>query len=415
MENTLKAISRLQAHLMAQHYQRAFEAKENSVPVVYVTAMFPVEIVKAFEPDLVTVYPENHAALLIARGQDHFVDKGEAIGLDRMGCAYELINSGYLTEGMGRLDAPPLADANGKSISKLVEPDVLLACDNQCRVICEWFKHLSERMGNKPYRMINVGDRHDGNLDKDRIAYVRSQIEDVIGLLEKVTGKTLDRDKLLETAEKSSKAVALWQEYLDLAVNVPSPITVFDGFYHMSIIVAERGKDQAIDYYNQLIAATREAGRQNSGNPEKHRLLWDNLATWYNFRELKKYLADRDIAVVGSTYLDVWRKKLDPSSYDALLDSMATNYALMYTNMTIPERIQLQKEMVNKYKADGILFHRNLSCHTFSLRVEQIARELEEHFGPDFKTVVFEGCQGIRSRFQQHAFEMGVNVHFCED
>jgi benzoyl-CoA reductase/2-hydroxyglutaryl-CoA dehydratase subunit BcrC/BadD/HgdB len=147
---------------------------------------------------------------------------------------------------------------------------------------------------------------------------------------------------------------------------------------------------------------------------ERHRLLWDNLATWYNFREIKEYLAERNIAVVGSTYLDAWRKELDTSGYDALMDSAVRTYGHMYTNMTIPDRIQLYIDSINKYKADGVLFHKNLSCHTYSLRVDEIAKKLEQHFGPEFKTVVFEGCQGISGRFQKHAFEMGVNVHFFE-
>ncbi|MBW2615641.1 MAG: hypothetical protein JRD02_05660 [Deltaproteobacteria bacterium] len=88
----LKEIHRLQGRLMTEHYQRALTAKAEGRPVAYVTAMFPVEIVKSFEPHLATVYPENHAALLIARGQAGMARKAEAVGLDRLGCAYELIS-----------------------------------------------------------------------------------------------------------------------------------------------------------------------------------------------------------------------------------------------------------------------------------------------------------------------------------
>ena len=412
----LKAVHKEQARLMEQHYRRAQEAKANGLPVVYVTAMFPVEIVKAFEPHLATVYPENHAALLIARGQSQLVRRAEGHGLDRMDCAYELFNTGYILEGLGKTDARDLTDSKGRPIPKLPEPDILLACDNQCRVICEWFKHLSELGGNKPFKMINVGDRYDGLLDKHRVAYVRSQLEELIGWLEQLTGKKLDRDRLLLVAERSKKAIQLWQEYLDLGTKGPSPITSFDGFSHMALIVSERGKQEAIDYYRQLITATEELvslGLSPVGK-ERYRLLWDNLATWYNFRELQDYFSERNIAVVGSTYLDAWRKKLDISSYDALLDSMASTYATMYTNMTIDERIAVYVQMIQKYKVDGVLFHKNLSCHTFSLRVDEIADRLKQHFGPEFRTVVFEGCQGIQGRFQKHAFETGVTVHFVE-
>lgn len=410
-------MNKLQGQIMKEHYQRALEAKQKNIPVVYVTAMFPVEIVKAFEPNVVVVYPENHAALLISRGQDQLVPVAENAGLDRMGCAYELFNTGYLLSEHGRLDSPDLMDQRGNPITKLVEPDVLLACDNQCRIICEWFKHLSELSGNKPFKMINVGDRYDGLPDERRTAYVRQQLLDVITLLEEVTNTKLDREKLLDVAKKSKEAIQLWKQYLDFGVNRPSPITVFDGFYHMSVIVAERGKQQAIDYYKALVEATQVLvdSKTSAVGRERHRLLWDNLATWYNFREIKSYLAEREIAVVGSNYLDAWRKELDTSGFDELLDSIAGSYSSMYTNMTIPERIELYHSMIEKFEANGVLFHKNLSCHTFSLRVDEIAKDLERHLGPNFKTIVFEGCQGISGRFQKHSFETGVNVHFVED
>ena len=412
----LKAVYRYQVQLMNEHYQRAVEAKAEGRPVVQVTAMFPVEIVKAFEPHLATVYPENYAALMIARGKSQLVSRAEAEGLDRMGCAYELYHTGYHLNGHGSLEASDLLDQKGRVLPKLPEPDILLACDNQCRVICEWFKHISEMSGNKPYKMINVGDRFDGSLEHGRIDYVKKQLEEMITFLEEQTHTKLDRDNLLDVAEKAKQANHLWQTYLDLGARTPSPVTAFDGFSHMALIVSERGKAQAVDYYEKLMEATLEAEKQKiyPVKEERHRLLWDNLATWYNFRELQNFFADNDIAVVGSTYLDAWRKELDTSSYDTLLESMAVTYSTMYTNMTVPERINLYIEMVDKLGVDGILFHKNLSCHTFSLRVEEIAKTLEEHFGNEFRTVLFEGCQGIEGRFQKHAFETSVNVHFIE-
>jgi len=416
LTNKLKQIHKLQVKLMEQHYRRALDAKREGRPVVYVTAMFPVEIVKAFEPHIATVYPENHAALLSARGFSHLVELGESVGVDRLGCAYELFNTGYIWGGHGRLEAEDLLDAASRPIPKLPEPDILLACDNQCRVICEWFKHISEVLDNMPYKMINVGDRYDGSLDEKRLRYVRKQLEELINWLEDLTGTKLNEAHLLDVANKSRAAIQLWQRYLDMGTLAPSPISAFDGFSHMALIVSERGHPSAIDYYQQLIEATKEAAKEmpSGAQAQRHRVLWDNLATWYNFRELQNYFLERGIAVVGSTYLDAWRKELDPTDIDTLLDSMAKTYSTMYTNLTVTERIQLYIEMINKYRADGVLFHKNLSCHTFSLRVGKIADKLKQHFGPNFRTVVFEGCQGIEGRFQKHAFEMGIDVNFVE-
>ena len=65
MDNGLKKVYSQQVQIMDDHYRNALEAKRNGIPIVYVTAMFPVELVRAFEPYVYVVYPENHAALMI--------------------------------------------------------------------------------------------------------------------------------------------------------------------------------------------------------------------------------------------------------------------------------------------------------------------------------------------------------------
>lgn len=401
----------LQKQLMGEHYQKAIDAKAAGRPVVYVTAMFPVEIVKAFEPHVAVVYPENHSVNLIVAGlaEPLAALAIQAQSLDAMGCSYELANTGYLLsrrQGGAGLSAPGLP--------VLPEPDILLACNNQCDIVAEWFQNLSAICGHIPFKVINVGNRYDGVVDGLRVEYVKSQLLDVIHLLEECTGQRLDQGRLLEVAERSNAAVRLWKEYLDFGRLVPSPMTVFDGFYHMAAIVAERGTPAAIEYYQALVDETRAnlAAGFNAVYPEKHRILWDNLATWFNFGELKRFLASRGVAVVGSTYLDIWKKEFDTSSYKALLSSMAGAYCVMYTNLTIPERIALWKQMVRDYEAQGVLFHNNKSCHTFSRLQGLIATALKAEFGSDFKTIVFDGDMGLSERFQAHRFNTAIETFF---
>ena len=407
-------VSQLQKELMARHYQKAFDAKQQGIPVVYVTALFPVEIVRAFAPRLAVVYPENHAVNLIVSGMaEELSSLAVARGhLDTMGCSYELANTGYLLA---------LQDAGAKGVPEALKaapylpaPDILLACNNQCDVVAEWYQNLSSLCGNVPYRVINVGNRYDGLVDSVRVEYVRGQLLDVIALLEEKTGTALDRDRLLETARKANHAVGLWKRYLDLGKQVPSPMTVFDGFFHMALIVSERGTDEAVKYYQMLSDETEAlmtAGKA-AVSPERHRVLWDNLATWFNFGELKRTLAGRGVAVVGSTYLDAWKRQYDTSGFDALLTSMAESYCVMYTNLTLTERIAMWKQMVRDYSAEGVLFHNNRSCHTFSRLQGQIAEALKEEFGEGFKAIVFDGDMGLVDRFQKHRFFTAIETYF---
>lgn len=407
-----KSVSELQKAMMADHYARVGEAARRGVPVVYVTAMFPVEIVKAFEPACVAVYPENHAVSLIVKGQaERFAETASGLGsVDRMGCSYELANTGYLLELLSGGTDP----ASPEGVPFLPPPDLLLACNNQCDVVAEWYQNLSSIFGGRPFGVINVGNRYDGVVDALRVEYVRNQILDVIALLEDVTGAPLDKDRLLEVAARSNEAVRLWREYLRFGTLAPSPVTAFDGFFHMALIVSERGTPDAVRYYRALVDETKEAVSRGEAavEPEKHRLLWDNLATWFNFGDLKRYMAARGIAVVGSTYLDIWTKELDTTGFDDLLESMAVAYSVMYTNLTIEQRIRLWKRMVREYGADGVLFHDNRSCHTFSRLQGRIAAALQEEFGEEFRAILFEGDMGLAGRFQKHKFETAVETYF---
>lgn len=413
----MQAVYAQQLKYIGAHYMGALEAKQNGIPIVYVTAGFPVELVRAFEPHLYIVYPENHAVLMTVKGQaDKLVERAEAEGLNRMGCAYELINCGYLLNGHGKIEAKYLLDEKGHPLPKLPEPDIILATDNQCRLICEWFKYVSDISGNKPYKMINAGDRYDGSLEKSRVEYVKNQMEEVISFLEEQLGFKMDKDKLLEVAKRSQEANTYWQKYLDLGRLKPSPISAFDAFAHLALIVAERGNQTAVEYYKALYEAALSAADQGifPVRQEKHRLLWDNIATWYNFRELQDLFTKNDIAIVGSNYLNAWRGDVDVSNYENYMETMAKAYSTIYTNMTIPERINYYEKMVEEFSINGMIFHKNLSCHTYSLQTDLIAKSLEKNFGEDFRTVIFEGCQGISGRFQTHAFKTGVSLHFIE-
>jgi len=412
--NNKISIRNFQKKIMTEHYQRAIQNKKTGKPVAYVTATFPVEIVRVFEPELSIVYPENHAVSLIVNGMaKEMAEIAETQqSIDKMGCSYELANTGYLLATC--FSKEPKNSEKFNSVPELPAPDILLSCNNQCEIVAEWFQNLSNMFGKIPFKVINVGNRYDGIVDKNRIAYVRQQIEDVILMLESKTKTKLEKDKLIDISKKSNKATRLWREYLDFGTNIPSPMTVFDGFYHMAPIVSERGKQVAVDYYKQLAEETKEKieTAASAVEPETHRLLWDNLATWFNFGKLKRYMALKGLAVVGSTYLDVWKNELDTSSYDNLLNGIAKSYCSMYTNLTIQQRIALWKEMVVKYTAEGILFHNNKSCHTFSRLQGQLADALKKEFGDDFITIQFDGDMGLEERFQKHRFETAIETYF---
>jgi benzoyl-CoA reductase/2-hydroxyglutaryl-CoA dehydratase subunit BcrC/BadD/HgdB len=67
---------------------------------------------------------------------------------------------------------------------------------------------------------------------------------------------------------------------------------------------------------------------------------------------------------------------------------------------------------VREYDAEGVLFHDNRSCHTFSRLQGRIASALQDEFGEGFKAILFEGDMGLADRFQKHKFETAIETFF---
>jgi len=59
--------------------------------------------------------------------------------------------------------------------------------------------------------------------------------------LENACKKKFDYDRMKEVGRLSIEGQNLWQEVLDTAMNKPSPMTCFDAFFHLALIVTLRG------------------------------------------------------------------------------------------------------------------------------------------------------------------------------
>jgi benzoyl-CoA reductase/2-hydroxyglutaryl-CoA dehydratase subunit BcrC/BadD/HgdB len=82
--------------------------------------------------------------------------------------------------------------------------------------------------------------------------YVKKQMEELVVFLEGITGKRLDRDRLKEVLRISEETCGYWKGIVSSAAQIPSPLTVFDQFIAMALIVSQRGSSGALDFYKTL-------------------------------------------------------------------------------------------------------------------------------------------------------------------
>jgi benzoyl-CoA reductase/2-hydroxyglutaryl-CoA dehydratase subunit BcrC/BadD/HgdB len=212
---------------------------------------------------------------------------------------------------------------------------------------------------------------------------VEKQVNEYIAFLEEVCGKKFDYDRMMEVGKLSIEGQRLWQAVLDTTMNKPAPMSAFDAFFHLALIVTLRGTQTAVDYYRELLAEMKERAAQKIGAVpnEKYRLLWDNLPVWYKTKWLSEKFSSHEACLVADTYTSAWCGQLDYLDENDFLRSMVEGYTKIYLNIGVDQMVKIVKKMVRKYDVDGIVMHSNRSCKPYSLGQYDIQRMLQDELG----------------------------------
>ncbi len=362
----IKAIKKMK-EIMTFYYIDAKTATENNKKVAWITSGGPVEPLIAM--DIIPVYPENHGAMIGASkmGVD-LCEKAEAMGYASDLCSY------------ARSDIS-CATVNGGPIGGLPKPDMLICGNNICGTVLKWYE-IQARYFNVPLFIFDTPFCHTGYYEEMR-RYVRSQVDEYIEFLEKATGRKLDRDRMEEVGRLSVAGQRMWQAVLDTTVNKPAPMSAFDAFFHLALIVTLRGTQTAVDYYQELLDEMNERAKDGIGAVpnERYRLLWDNLPIWYRTKWLSEKFAAHDACLVADTYTSAWCGSLRYMDENDFLNSMAEGYTRIYLNIGVDEMARSVCDMVDKYDVDGLVIHSNRSCKPYSLGQYDIQRIVEEKKG----------------------------------
>ena len=339
--------------IMTVYYMEAKSARISRRKVAWITSGGPVEPLIAM--DVIPVYPENHGAMIGASKMGaELCEKAESMGYSSDLCSY------------ARSDIA-CAAINGGPISGLPRPDMLVCCNNICGTVMKWYE-IQARYFNVPLFIFDTPFCHVGYTQEAR-KYVRRQLDEYVIFLEQACGRKMDHDRLKVVGKLSVEGQRLWQAVLDMAVNRPAPMTAFDAFYHLALIVTLRGTPLVVDYYTQLLEKMRDRVAKGIGAipNEKYRLLWDNIPIWPRTRWLSEKLASHNACLVADTYTSAWCGTLKYIDENNFFESMAEAYTRIYLNIGIDEMARIVLALVDKYKVDGFLMHSNRSCKPYSL------------------------------------------------
>jgi len=350
--------------ILAVYYMEAKSTRIGGRKVAWITSGGPVEPLIAM--DVIPVYPENHGAMIGASKMGaSLCETSESMGYSSDLCSY------------ARSDIA-CATVNGGPIGGLPRPDMLVCCNNICGTVLKWYE-VQARYFNVPLFIFDTPFCHTGFSEEVR-RYVRRQLDEYVLFLEEACGKKMDHGRLSNVGKLSLEAQRLWQAVLDTTVNRPAPMSAFDAFYHLALIVTLRGTREAVDYYRQLLERMNDRVARGAGAipDEKYRLLWDNIPIWHRTRWLSEKFASHNACLVADTYTSAWCGSMKYIDENNFFDSMAEAYTRIYLNIGVDEMACMVLAMVDKYNVDGIVMHSNRSCKPYSLGQYDIAKIVEK-------------------------------------
>lgn len=391
----------MQKEMLADYYEELANAPRTGKKVCYTFVPGNLtELMLSF--DFIPVYPEINALQAGMRKLSKgFIEVAEKAGHSEDVCTYVKCDIGMMLSGN--------IGPTGKPIPP---PDLLLLSYTGCFTFLKWFENL-QNLYKCPVAMLHVPYQAEGVYTKEMVDYVVQQLkEEVIPIMEEVSGKKYDPERNRGMCELSSQAEDIFVSCMESAKHIPSPIDgYFGGVYYISpIFTAFRGTKLAVEYYETLMEEIEHRMEMNLGpitpegvmDGERYRLVVEGPPNWTSFREFWKLFSDHNAVVVASTYTRVGGIYDLGFRHDP--ENPLTTYAEYcmgcYTNLSLPRRVELICKYIEDYHADGILVNSIKSCNSFSAGQLLMLQEVEKRTGVP---VGFIESDLVDPRYYSHA------------
>jgi benzoyl-CoA reductase subunit B len=352
----------LQKDMMGRYFKRVTRAAEqgDGKAVYMLISGNPVELVQAF--DLVPVYPEIDALqLAVKKAALPFIQKAEEIGYSMDNCAYVKADVGLF---LGDRKTP---------FATIPLPSLILCNYVGCNVYLQWFEHLAEYCDGELYNLdIPFLRDPSGKPSKADVDYVVKQLEEVIVVMERITGKDLDWNKLKRIVALSGETGELWAKVKSLTKNVPTPFDAyFDSVTMMAPLYCLRGTEDGLKFFQTALKEMEEKVELGQGPlpEERFRFVIEGPPPWPYLRTFRDLFSKWGAVAVASTYSTVgglWEFgfKHDPNRP---LESIAEHMLEWnVTNRNFLQRYAQIRRYIEEWNADALVIHSVKSCRLFS-------------------------------------------------
>ncbi len=366
------------AELFRQWFEGLTRAAEEERGAAYVFVMGSlVELLRVF--DLPIVFPEiNSLQTAVRRVAHEYLNEAEDYGYSPDICGYVKADVATQLRGgqhpMGRIPKPAIA-----------------VYTNACNTYIKWAE-IWERMYEIPTFTLDVPGtraagqqtwRGDPDFEADR-RYVEGQVRELIALLEQVTGRRFDIDRLRESMGHANVMNQAWKDILALNQSRPAVFNALtEGTIYLGVSNGFRGFSEGADYFTQLRDEMRYKSEHGIGTltDERYRLVFVGVPCYPIFRRFNELFTEWGGAFVNSTYL--WFASGGSNlgfAYDldrpveSLAEGLLVSVRDAMDSMFFQTKILV--DMIDDFSIDGIVYHPIKSCRTVSTGLADQRRAL---------------------------------------
>jgi benzoyl-CoA reductase subunit B len=366
------------ARLFREWFAGLTRAAEEGRGGAYVFVMGSLaELLRTF--DLPIVFPEiNSLQTAVRRVAHEYLNEAEDYGYSPDICGYVKADVATQLRGgelpMGHIPKPAIA-----------------VYTNACNTYIKWAE-IWERMYQVPIVTLDVpGTRGAGgqtwpgdpDFENDR-RYVQAQLEELIPLLERVTGTAFDIDRLRESMHQANAMTRAWKRVLELNQSRPSVFNALsDGTIFLGVANGFRGSVEGARYFEDLVEEMEYKSANGIGTltDERYRLIFVGVPCYPIFRRFTELFTELGGTFVSSTYLRFASGGTSRGfEYDlarpveSLAEGVLISVRDAMDNMFFQTDILL--DMAERYAADGIVYHPIKSCRTVSTGLADSRRAL---------------------------------------
>ena len=366
------------ARLFREWFEDLGHAAEEGRGGAYVFVMGSlVELLRCF--DIPVVFPEINSLQTAVRHQAHeYLNEAEDYGYSPDICGYVKADVATQLRGgrlpMGRIPKPAIS-----------------VFTNACNTYIKWAE-IWERMYDCPIVTIDTpGSRGAGihpmpgdpDFENDR-RYVVAQLEELIPVLEGLSGKEFDIDRLRETMGHANTMARGWNRVLELNESKPSVFNALtDGTIYLGVSNCLRGTPEGARYFDDLVEEMEFKSAEGIGTltEELYRLIFVGVPCYPIFRRFGELFSEWGGTFVTSTYL--WFASGGANrgfQYDLERPIESLAEGLLLGVRDAMDSMFFHTEPLLKdfhdFGADGVVFHPIKSCRTVSTGLADSRRAL---------------------------------------